>query len=153
WWARTTDGLTASVLNSSLAEPVLNVTLSVDIKKRAHWYDIFIGLTMVAGLVFCLQRVLSRDKASSGIRKTTAALLLIWITLPVLTAGIFLEWVQPSYFAASLPAGWLALLYLPRTSNHHKIIQVVPYLVAVIIATGGIWITSAFLQSVAERQV
>lgn len=153
FWVRVTDAASASLLNSTLAVPVLDVSLPGESRWWVRGYDVVIALLLVAGLVFCLRKMLSQKSPDRDDQKTVAALVLIWITLPALIAGIFLDWVQPSYFAASLPAGWLMLLYLPEVSAERRIMQVLPYAVAGIIAVGGAGVTLKFNQVVAASDV
>lgn len=119
-WAR--FGMTAEValLSRSLhAVPGLLYVFSDGVISLVQGFDVFVSGLIVAGLGTGLYyRFKRRDPKAPVGKQAFYDALLLWLIVPMLVSAIVLKQLNPGYFNALLPAGWLMTLFLPALPDH-----------------------------------
>lgn len=119
WYVRVPDSAASSVSNSTF-EAVWGVQkiLSDGVVGAVKGFDVVVlAIVLFSGgwTVFLIIKKRQGREAVSRLRFGTV--LVVWILIPAVAAGLLVPRVNANYFLGCLPAGWLLPLLLPDMSG------------------------------------
>lgn len=116
WWSNLSDAAVASLSINSMCGTIAHADL---LDQRTKLFsDLLNALAAVAvggGLLLAISRIFLKSRSASyADPQKLPTLVVAWVAAQVLVAGLFMTWVQSSYFEVVMPAVWLLVLLYPK---------------------------------------
>lgn len=150
WYVRVPDSAVASVSNSSF-EAVWGMRdlISHGAVAFVKVYDFLVLAIVLVSGAWAMALILKKGRGlSMDFRHRIGGVLLLWILVPAVAAGLLVPRINAAYFLGCLPAGWLLPLVLPALKRQPRrvgVVGIAGFLLA------GAFISYVFLAAIARE--